>query len=110
MEVEKKDATILNNAIQFWQETNKITPELAEDLRNSYQLRNSNVDTITWYAFISAISCGLLAFGALVIDEKWIELLRNKWGFSETVVGIGFSLVAIMFVILAKRRKKVASS
>jgi hypothetical protein len=105
MEVDKKEATVLQNAIQFWQDSSKISPELADDLRNSYQLRDSNADTITWYAFISAISCGLLAFGALVIDEKWIELLRNQWGFSETVVGIGFSLVAVLFVILAKRRR-----
>lgn len=105
MELDKKDAAVVNNAIQFWQESGKVTPELADELRSSYQLRNSNVDTITWYAFISAISCGLLAFGALVIDEKWIELLRNKWGISETVVGIGFSLVAAAFVMLAKRRK-----
>jgi hypothetical protein len=105
MEVDKKEAAVISNAIQFWQDSGKVSPELADDLRNSYQLRDSNVDTITWYAFISAVSCGLLAFGALVIDEKWIELLRNKWGFSETVVGIGFSLVAVVFVILAKRRK-----
>lgn len=105
MEVDKKEAAVISNAIQFWQDSGKVSQELADDLRNSYQLRDSNVDTITWYAFISAVSCGLLAFGALVIDEKWIELLRNKWGFSETVVGIGFSLVAVVFVILAKRRK-----
>jgi len=105
MELDKKDATTLNNAIQFWQDSKKISPELAEELRNSYELRNSNVDTITWYAFISAVSCGLLAFGALVIDEKWIELLRTKWGFSETVVGIGFSLLAVLFIFLTRRRK-----
>jgi hypothetical protein len=63
------------------------------------------VDTIAWYAFISAVSCGLLAFGALVLDEKWIELLRKKWEFSEATVGIGFTIMAGIFVYLARRRK-----
>lgn len=105
MELDKIQAKVVNEAIQFWEEDNKITPELAKELRASYTLRNSNADAISSYALISAISCGLLAFGALVIDEKWIELLRKKWGFSETIVGIGFTLLALLFVILAKRRK-----
>jgi hypothetical protein len=105
MELDKKEANIVNKAIQSWENEQRISKELAADLRNSYQLRNANVDAIAIYALISAISCGLLAFGALVIDEKWIELLRKKWGFSENIVGIGFSLIAALFVYLAKRRQ-----
>jgi hypothetical protein len=105
MELDKKEAAIVENAIGYWEDSKKITPELANDLRDSLQLRNSSLDAITSYALISAISCGLLAFAALVIDEKWIELLRTKWGFSETIVGIAFTLAAIIFVVLARRRK-----
>ncbi len=105
MKLDKKEAATIINAIRFWEDSQKISPELAEELRNSYEVRSSNVDTIAWYAFISAISCGLLAFGALVIDEKWIELLRKRWEFSEATVGIGFTLVAGVFVYLARRRK-----
>ncbi|KAA0991331.1 hypothetical protein [Dyadobacter aurulentus] len=105
MELDKKEAEIVSKAIQFWEEDNKISKEQATDLRNSFQLRNSNVDAIAIYALISAISCGLLAFGALVIDEKWIETLRTKWGLSENIFGIAFSLLAAFFVFLAKRRQ-----
>ncbi len=105
MELDKKDASVVENAITFWEESQKISPQLARELRESYEIRNANVDAITSYALISAISCGLLAFGALVIDEKWIELLRKKWGFSETIVGIGFTMLALLFIALAKRRK-----
>ena len=105
MELDKNEANVVNKAIRFWEESSKITPELGEQLRGSYHLRNANVDAITSYALISAISCGLLAFGALVMDEKWIEVLRKKWGFSETIVGVGFTLLVLVFVVLAKRRK-----
>jgi len=105
MELDKNEANVVNKAIRFWEESSKITPELAGELRGSYKLRNANVDAITSYALISAISCGLLAFGALVMDEKWIEILRKKWGFSETIVGVGFTLLALLFVVLARRRK-----
>jgi hypothetical protein len=106
MELDKKDAAVVDKAIASWVKDNTISPELASSLRSTVTIRNSNVDAITVYALISAVSCGLLAFGALVIDEKWIELLRKKWGFSETVVGIGFTLLAMMFIFLARRRKR----
>ncbi|KQS33301.1 hypothetical protein [Dyadobacter sp. Leaf189] len=105
MELDKKEAETVNKAILFWEESNQISREQAEQLRGSYQLRNSNVDAIAIYALISAISCGLLAFGALVIDEKWLEMLRQKWGISENIFGIGFSLLTALFVFLAKRRQ-----
>jgi hypothetical protein len=105
MELDKKEAQTVSEAIRYWEEKQTISKELAEELRSSYQLRNSNADAIAIYALISAISCGLLAFGALVIDEKWIELLRKQWGISENIVGIGFSLLAALFVFLAKRRQ-----
>lgn len=105
MELDKKEAAVVSNAIKSWETDNKISAELANELRNSIEVRNSNVDAVAIYSLISAISCGLLAFGALVIDEKWIELLRKKWGISETIVGIGFTLLVILFVVLARRRK-----
>ncbi|QRR03418.1 hypothetical protein [Dyadobacter sandarakinus] len=105
MELDKKEAEVIGNAIQYWQESARISPELAKELRGSYQLKNSNMDAVAVYSLIAAISCGLLAFGALVIDEKWIELLRKRWGFSETVVGVGFTALAGLFVYLAKRRQ-----
>jgi hypothetical protein len=105
MELDKKEAEIVDKAIRFWEEKETISNELAGKLRSSYELRNSNVDAIAIYALISAISCGLLAFGSLVIDEKWIELLRKEWGISENIVGIGFSVLAIVFIILAQRRR-----
>ena len=106
MELDKKEAAVIEKAIRFWESTNKISPVQAKELQNSYQLRNENVNAIAIYALIAAISCGLLAFGALVIDEKWIELLRRKWGFSETIFGVVFTLAAALFVVLAKRNRK----
>lgn len=104
MELDKKEAEIVNRAIQTWEDETRISKDLAQELRSSYSIRNANVDVIAVYALISAVSCGLLAFGALVLDEKWIELLRKRWGFSENIVGIAFTFIAGLFVYLAKRR------
>ncbi|MCF0074517.1 hypothetical protein LZD49_28790 [Dyadobacter sp. CY261] len=104
MELDKKEAEIVTRAIQTWEDESRISKELATELKGSYSVRNANVDAIAIYALIAAVSCGLLAFGALVLDEKWIELLRKRWGFSENIVGVGFTAVAGLLVYFAKRR------
>lgn len=105
MKIEKKEAETLNNAIQFWEENQHISHEQANILRNSYEVSNDSTASIARYAFLSALSCGVLAFGALVVDEKWIELLRKRWEFSETSVAVFFSLLSALFIYLAQRRK-----
>lgn len=105
MELDKKDAEIISKAIHIWEQNETISPETAQTLKNSYQIKSGNADAIATYALISALSCGLLAFAALVIDEKWIELLRTQWGFSESVVAGLFTLISSVFIYLAHKRE-----
>jgi len=105
MKIEKKEAETLNNAIRFWEENQHISHEQATNLRNSFEVSNDSTISIARYAFLSALSCGVLAFGALVVDEKWVELLRKRWEFSETSVAVVFSMLSALFIYLAQRRK-----
>jgi hypothetical protein len=106
MELNRNEAEIIKKAISVWETEKRIDPDLANNLRQSVRLRNANLDAVTLYALIAALSCGVLAFIALVIDEKWIELLRMKWGISETLVGLAFSLLAGILVYLARKKKE----
>jgi hypothetical protein len=105
MEVEKKEAEVLDNAIKNWTEAEVIDQETASRLKGTYHIRESESNVLSVYAFIAAVSCGLLAFGALVMDEKWIELLRRKFGFSEIIVGLLFTLVTALFTYWGKKRQ-----
>jgi hypothetical protein len=105
MEVDKKGASVLENAINQWQQEQVIDEGTARRLRAGYIIREDNAGVLSVYAFIAAVSCGLLAFGALVMDEKWIELLRRQFGFSEIIVGLVFSGLTVLFTWLAKKRR-----
>ena len=106
MKIDKTEEKTITKVIEFWVKSAQISPEKAAELRNSYEVRDSNIDSIALYALISAISCGLLSFGALVLDEKWIELLRKEWGFSESIVGLLFAFFTILLVYIAARRQQ----
>lgn len=106
MQIEKKEAEIIEKAVRFWQEEGIVDRTTAEKMTSSYRIAgDSDSNVISTYALVASVSCGLLAFGALVMDEKWIELIRRKFGFSEVVVGIGFFLLSAVFVYFSNRRK-----
>ncbi len=104
--MEKKDAEILEKAIDHWQEEGIVDEATALKMRKSYAIEDNSTGVLSTYALVASVSCGLLAFGALVMDEKWIELLRRKFGFAELTVGIGFVLLSAVFVFFSHRRNK----
>lgn len=106
MEVDKKEGQVLEKAIGKWREEQVIDEETAKRLHAGYTVREDNAGVLSVYAFIAAVSCGLLAFGALVMDEKWIELLRKQFGFSEIIVGVCFAALTVLFVYFARKRRR----
>lgn len=106
MRVNKKEAALLNDAIDQWQKENIIDGPTGERLKNSVSTYRNEFDSLTFYSFIAAVSCAILAFGALVMDEKWIERLRNFFQFSELVIGLVFAAFSIFLIWVTKRRKR----
>lgn len=106
MQLDRKEAEIVEKVIGRWREEQVIDEALATKLAASYQIGDSNNGVLSTYALIASVSCGLLAFGALVMDEKWIELLRRYFGFSEFIVGFTFILLSGLFTWLSYRRKR----
>lgn len=106
MIVDKKEGQVLEKAIGQWQAEQLIDDAMAQRLRAGYEVREDNAGVLSVYAFIAAVSCGLLAFGALVMDEKWIELLRRQFGFSELIVGLCFAVLTAVLSYFARRRRQ----
>lgn len=106
MQMEKRDAALINRAIRYWQDEGIVDDTTARKMKDSYAINDNDTSVLSTYALVACVSCGLLAFGALVMDEKWIELIRRRFGFSEIIVGIGFILLSVLFVYLSWRRKK----
>ena len=105
MRVNKKEARLLEKAIDQWQQEELLDTDKAAELKQSVSSYRDEFDSLAFYASIAAVSCALLAFGALVLDEKWIERLRNFFEFSEMVIGIIFAAIAVLLMVIAKRRK-----
>lgn len=106
LEVDKKDAHLLERAIAQWETDSLISPEQAQNLRGTWHIRTTDWQAITLYIFIAAISCALMAFGALVLDEKWIEVLRLKYALNDGIISLGFAVLTVFLCIHGYRRQQ----
>lgn len=106
MRLNNKDAALLDRVIEAWEEQELLDAAKAKQLRASYQSDEGDYKTLTFYAFFAAISCALLAFGALVLDEKWIERMRSYFSFSEFTIGVLFAGLCVFLVWYIRKRKQ----
>ncbi|GAB3012529.1 hypothetical protein GCM10027051_14420 [Niabella terrae] len=106
MKINSKKSRLLKEAIEEWQEAQLLDEATADRLKKAVASYHSPFDTVAFYAMIAAISCALLAFGALVLDEKWIERLRRFFSFSEMIIGMIFATLSVLLCWLAKKRAR----
>ncbi|MGJ7033408.1 hypothetical protein [Niabella hirudinis] len=106
MRVSKKDADVILNAIDQWEAAQAVDAEKAAQLRNSVNVHKDDLGSFTFYAFVAAVSCAILAFGAIVLDEKWIERMRRFFAFSEVLIGGIFLILSVVLIWFAGKRKQ----
>lgn len=106
MELDKREAQLLRRAINTWQEEQLLTAEQADKLQQSYKVVSTDWQMITLYIFIAAISCALMAFGSLVLDEKWIEIIRKKFSLTDSVIALLFTGLTFFLCYEGWRRNK----
>lgn len=88
MEADQQERKIIESALQQWEQEGLLSPEQAEKLRGSIRTGNDTRKQLSQYLFIVAISCSLLAFGAIFIDEKILEALRRHFALSNAVIAL----------------------
>jgi len=93
MEVDNSDWKTINGALDKWQQDGKLTAEKANELRESIELKKTG-QQIAQYFFLFALSCTLMSFGAIFIDEKLLERIKNYLALSNTVIAVIMALLA----------------
>ena len=104
MKINGKEHSFLSNIIEHWQKTEVVDEATAKKLKDSVGSYKTEFDALSVYAFVAAISCGILAFGALVLDEKWIERMRKFFEISHFIIGVVFTGLSVFLFWVSKRR------
>lgn len=110
MDNPKQEREILERAINRWENEGRITAEKSRELKDTLGDK-TNDNSIAQYFFIIAISCSILAFGALFIDEKLLERFKQYFALSNIVITMLTAALSIgWYWFIWRRRRKLSPS
>lgn len=111
MKADRKEQEILLRAINEWEHTGKISHEQARDLKDDVSSGNAGNNPISQYFFIIALSCILLAFGAIFIDDKLLEQVKTYFALSNLFITAICGIIAAGWIgYVYKRRSKLGKN
>ncbi len=103
MEVDNSEYKIIQQALDAWEQEGKLDAAQKQSLQQSLQLKKP-AGQIAQYFFLIAISCTLLAFVAIFIDDKLLEVIRKHFALSNWLIGgITAVLAGAWFAYLRRR-------
>src|SRR5690606_21726987 len=88
MELDKQEWRALQKVLDEWEQSGKLTHEQAGELRKTVELKRNERQQIAQYFFLIAISCTILACGALFTDEKFLEKIKNYFSLSNIFIAL----------------------
>jgi hypothetical protein len=105
MEVDNSEWKTLNEAIDKWEQEGKLSAEKATELRNGITVKKAS-QQIAQYFFLIALSCTLMAFGAIFIDDKLLERLKIYFSLNNIVVALLMGVLAASWFYYIKRKSR----
>ena len=106
LNLDKQESEFLNKAVTHWEKEHLIDAELAQNLRNSYEVKGFDWMRLAKYSFWIALLCGAIAVGSLIINDTFINWLKNLYYTPDIVISVIAGLIAAAFFYFARRREK----
>ncbi len=109
MEVDKNEQSILEHAIEEWQQTGKLTPEQAASLKDTLEPKHGDRQQIAQYFFFIALFCTLLAFGAIFLNEKLLEKIKLYFSWNDLAIAAITAVLSVLwFWYVGKKRARLS--
>ncbi|MES2703605.1 MAG: hypothetical protein V4649_13260 [Bacteroidota bacterium] len=105
MEVDKPEWRLLQKAIKEWEDTGKLAPEQAANLRKSVVLKRTERQLIAQYFFFIALFCILLAFGALFLNDKLLEKLKVYFSWNDFAISAVTAVLSVLWFWYVTKKK-----
>lgn len=106
MKLNKKQGLFLKHTIEYWQQQGTITPDVANDLNNSFSIRSFDWERLAKYSFWISMICAVIAIAAITLDEFLMNLIEKIFVNSKLIPCLIFAVVAAAFYLIAYRRRK----
>ena len=106
MKLNKKQGLFLKHTIDHWQQQGIITPDVANNLNNSFSIRSFDWERLAKYSFWISMICAVIAIAAITLDEFLMNLIEKIFVDSKLIPCLIFAIVAATFYGFAYHRRK----
>ncbi len=103
LNLDKQESEFLNKAVTHWEKEHLIDNELAENLRNSYEVKGFDWMRLAKYSFWIALFCGAIAVGSLIINDTFLNWLKNLYYTPDIVISILSGILAAVSFFFGRR-------
>lgn len=105
MEVNRKEAKHLNNAISFWESRGILSDESANRLRDTIVTKKFDWKLVARYSFWTALASAFISLATLMADDYIIQLAERVMNVGDYLFSIFFFLMSAAFYFWAWRIK-----
>ncbi len=105
IKADNNDYKLLHHTLNEWVKNGNITPEKAQELKTTIDVPKTAGQQIAQYFFFIALSCILLAFGAIFIDDKFLEKLKQYFALTNLFIALLFTALCILWFVLLRKKK-----
>lgn len=107
MDAGKQERETLKKALNEWVAKGLLSAEKARELEDTIVPNDTGLQQVARYFFFIALSCILLAFSAIFIDDKLLEKVKSYFAFSNlAIAGLMLAISISWFWYVVKRRQK----
>ncbi len=104
--LDEKEKAIADKLLKWWQEQQLVTDAQRQQLSDSLEERPGDWRQLSLYAFVVAVSCGVLAFISIFLDDKLLANLKRYFLLSDWAIFLITALVAFAIHYFAYRRQR----
>src|ERR1700760_1295921 len=106
LNLDRQESEFLDGAIKHWEGEHLIDAKLAENLRNSYEVKGFDWMRLAKYSFWIALVCGAIAVGSLIIDNRVISWIKSLYYTPDIFISIVSGIVSALCFYVGKRSEK----
>jgi hypothetical protein len=106
MKIDQEKSDFLDEMLDHWQEENLLTPTDIGKLKASYETKSFDWRRLAQYSFWVAMACGVISLGALLIDNKFLDYLKNLYDTPNSIISLISAIAAAVLYKISFTRKK----
>lgn len=106
LNLDKQESEFLNRTIKVWEADRLIDGEMAQKLRESYEVKGFDWMRLAKYSFWVALVCGGASFCYLIVNDAVINLMKNLYYTPDVIISILSGIAAAILFILGRRLEK----